>query len=733
MAVAERLVSVLRTAGRSRLGAGGQVRTGAERSSRRRISAALAALLVACAYMAAPGAVVGSDPAVPSQPAAAPPTAAACAPAAPGYYSCLSRLRTDIAPRSRAQVTRAALPLQLGAGGPGNPLGLQDAYNLASAEAANGGAGKTVAIVDAYDQPNAFVDVNVYRAAYDIPALLAYNTNGSPWFQKVNETGGTTPPTGTSWSLEISLDIDMVSAICPHCNILLVEANSASFGDLGAAVTYAATTGNTAGYGPVAAVSNSYGTGDFAGESLYDSLYYKNYPGVALTAASGDNGYGLLYPASSKNVVAVGGTALSAGGPSRGGWTETAWSGAGSGCSANESKPSWQADYGCPTGRTGADVSAVASCSTPLAVYDSIDGNWIAVCGTSAASPIIASLFALAGGPGASPAAKDLYNAPGDLYDVASGSNGTCSPAYLCTAEVGYDGPTGLGTPDGVGAFTSAAATVPDAPMNVTASAGNAQASVSFSPPAASGGSPISAYTVTSTPDGKTATATASPITVTGLTNGTAYTFTVAATNGQGVGEASAPSNSVTPTPSMATVPGAPTNVTATAGNGQARVSFAAPASNGGSPITAYTVTSTPGGKTANGSATSITVTGLTNDTAYTFTVHATNSVGNGPESAPSNRVTPTAPLAITTASLPAGRLSRFYSVSLKATGGLTPYTWALNSGTLPPGLTLAASGTISGTPTRTGTYSFTVSVTDRATPPDVATSKTLSITISRR
>ena len=625
---------------RTRLPRGTAPRAAGQTSTR----LALAVLLVSLAAATAPGAVAGAGP---TAPAAAPPTAAACAPAVPGYYTCLSRLRTDIAPRSRAQVTRAALPLQLGAGGTGNPLGLQDAYNLASAEAANDGAGKTVAIVDAYDQPNAFADVNVYRTTYRIPALVAYNTNGSPWFQKVGQTGGT-PPTGSSWSLEISLDIDMVSAICPHCNILLVEANSASFGDLGAAVTYAAKTANTAGYGPVVAVSNSYGTGDFAGESYYDSLYYKNYPGVALTAASGDNGYGLLYPASSKNVVAVGGTALSAGGTGRGGWTETAWSGAGSGCSANESKPSWQTDYGCP-GRTGADVSAVASCSTPLAVYDSIDGGWIAVCGTSAASPIIASIFALAGTtPGTYPA-QDLYHAPADLYDVVSGSNGTCSPAYLCTAEVGYDGPTGIGTPynstGDLSAFTSAAATAPDAPMNVTATAGNARATVSFSPPAASGGSPISAYTVTSTPDGKTATGTASPITVTGLTNGTAYTFTVAATNGQGVGEASAPSNSVTPTSS-------------------------------------------------------------------------------------------TAPLTITTTSLPAGHLHKSYSATIQATGGVSPYSWTITSGALPPGLTLAAStsttDTIYGKPTRTGTFSFTVTVTDGSTPIQT-TSKAFSIKILRK
>jgi hypothetical protein len=697
---------------------GGTARRAAGRTSAR---LALVVLLVSLAAATAPGAVAASNPAAP---AAAPPTAAVCGPAAPGYYSCLSLRRTDIAARARSQVTPLQLP-----GGFG-PADLQSAYGLTTAAASGDGAGETVAIVDAYDQPNAFADVNQYRTTYGIPALVAYGSGSSgPWFQKVNETGGTTFSTNTSWNLETSLDIDMVSAICPNCNILLVEGNSASFGDLGTAVNYAANETSGTAYGPVVAISNSYGTSDFAGESLYDSLYY-NHPGIAVTAATGDSGYGLLYPASSKDVVAVGGTALTSVSPR----TETAWSDAGSGCSSNESKPSWQADYGCPKGRTAADVSAVASCSTPVAVYDSVDGGWIEVCGTSVASPIIASTFALAGAPGATPA-KDLYDAPAYLNDVTSVSNGTCSPAYLCTAEVGYDGPTGLGTPNGIGAFTSSAATAPDAPMNVTATAGNGQATVSFSPPAASGGTAITSYTATSNPGGftNTGTPTATSITVTGLTNGTAYTFTVTATNGTGPGEVSTPSNSVTPTATTATVPGAPTIGTATAGNAQATVSFSPPASNGGSPITSYTATSSPGSKTATGTptATSITVTGLTNGTAYTFTVKATNAVGSSSPSAASNSVTPTGPLTITTTSLASGRLNRAYSATLKATGGVSPYTWTITAGTLPTGLTLAAStGTISGTPTKTGTVSFTVTVTDST---KTAVSKALSITISSR
>ena len=180
-----------------------------------------------------------------------------------------------------------------------------------------------------------------------------------------------------------------------------------------------------------------------------------------------------------------------------------------------------------------------------------------------------------------------------------------------------------------------------------------------------------------------------------------------------------------------ATVPGAPTNVPASAGNGQATVTFSPPASNGGSSITSYTVTSIPGGLTASGVASPITVTGLTNGTSYTFTVHATNAVGNGSESLASNSVTPTAPLTITTTSLPAGRVTRSYSATVQVTGGTIPYTWKIASGALPPGLTLDTSlGTISGTPTKSGSYSFTISVSYGAS--QTAT-QALSIKIMRK
>ena len=181
-------------------------------------------------------------------------------------------------------------------------------------------------------------------------------------------------------------------------------------------------------------------------------------------------------------------------------------------------------------------------------------------------------------------------------------------------------------------------ATVPATPAAPTATRGNQLATLTFSAPA-NGGSPITGYTATSTPGGVTASGAASPLTVTGLTNGTPYTFTVRATNAVGDSAESPASNSVTP----ATVPGAPTIGTATAGDTQATVPFTAPASNGGEAITGYTATSSPGGLTATGASSPLTVTGLTNGQAYTFTVKATNAVGDSADSAASNSVTPVA------------------------------------------------------------------------------------------
>ena len=266
--------------------------------------------------------------------------------------------------------------------------------------------------------------------------------------RKVNQSGGTTPPTKNGgWAQEISLDLDMASAICPNCKILLVEASSSSMANLAAAEDTAARLGATV-------ISNSYGGSEFSGETATDSHYH--HPGVPITVSSGDNGFGVEYPAASPYVTAVGGTSLARASSTARGFTEKAWSGAGSGCSVYEFKPAFQSDTGCAR-RTVADVSAVADPSTGVAVYDSLAyqgaSGWMVFGGTSVSAPLVASVYALAGNGASIGDAGHAYANAASLFDVRSGSNGSCSPAYLCTARAGFDGPTGLGTPNGVGAF----------------------------------------------------------------------------------------------------------------------------------------------------------------------------------------------------------------------------------------------------------------------------------------
>ena len=413
------------------------------------------ALLAATATLTlgATGAVSASTHPLSGQPAVAHPAAAsypqgkiyshpdykrACAAARAGHASCLVLIRTNVAQHLQPAARPDAAPTGVGYG----PSDLQSAYALPSS---TGGGGETVAVVDAYNDPNAQADLDAYRSAYGLPACDA------GCFSVVNENGQTSPlpadAGSTGWDVEESLDIDMVSAICPNCDIDLVEANSASYDDLGTAVNSAVALG--AGF-----VSNSYGGGESSSDTTYDSEYY-NHPGVAVTASAGDSGYGVEYPAASQYVTAVGGTSLSTDSGTSRGWTESVWDGTGSGCSADDPKPSWQTDTGCAN-RTNNDVSAVADPNTGVAVYDSYsEGGWLEVGGTSASSPIIASTFALAGIPAAGTYPSSyLYNDPGALNDVTSGSNGSCSPSYLCTAGAGYDAPTGLGTPNGTADFT---------------------------------------------------------------------------------------------------------------------------------------------------------------------------------------------------------------------------------------------------------------------------------------
>ncbi|MEV5879951.1 hypothetical protein AB0L75_38225 [Streptomyces sp. NPDC052101] len=361
----------------------------------------------------------------------------------PGHVACLAEARTDVV--QHLTVGPDTTPSGYG------PSDLQSAYNLPSSTA---GSGRTVAIVDAMDDPNAESDLAAYRSQYGLTAC----TTANGCFKKVNQTGGTTYPSADSgWAGEISLDLDMVSAACPQCHIMLVEASSTNMSDIGRAENEAVALG--AKY-----VSNSFGGPEDPTETTADVQYF-NHPGVAITVSAGDSGYGVQYPASSPYVTAVGGTSLSRASNTRG-WSESVWSngstdGTGSGCSADEAKPTWQSDTGCGK-RTVADVSAVADPATGVAVYDTYGASgWDVYGGTSASSPLIAATYALAGTPTANSYLSSYpYGHRSALNDVTSGSDGTCSTSYLCTAGTGYDGPTGLGTPNGTTAFAGGAGTV---------------------------------------------------------------------------------------------------------------------------------------------------------------------------------------------------------------------------------------------------------------------------------
>ena len=635
---------------------------GLSRRSRRtgRVSRGPRVLILLALCGLAASAVGGSAAAAGPVPIPAPDPASfarACPDPAPGELACFALHRTT----GVLQTIPVGVSPAATVGGFG-PSDLASAYKLPT----NLGSGKTVAIVDAYNDPNAESDLATYRSQFGLPAC----TTANGCFRKVNQNGAASPlpASNSGWSSEIALDIEMVSAVCPQCHILLVEANSPTTTNLGTSV-------NTAVAQGAVAVSNSYGGSESSSDPSTGTTYYKH-PGVAITVSSGDSGYGVEFPASSPWVTAVGGTSLRTASNGRG-WTETAWGsvsnsngGAGSGCSAFETKPSFQTDAGCAR-RTVADVSADADPATGVAVYDSYgSGGWTVFGGTSVASPIIASVYALA----SAPAAGDFPNSypyanPSALFDVTSGSNGSCGSSYLCTAGAGYDGPTGLGTPNGVAAF-GPATTVSDfsvavsptsasvapgsnatATVSTAVTSGSAQsvslgasglptgATASFSPATINAGSsstltiatssstPTGTYTVTITGTGTSATHTTTfTLTVQSSTssdfsisvspasasvvagNGTAATVSTAVTSGS----AETVSLSASGLPSGATVTFTPASVS----------------SGSSSSLTIATSSSTPAGTYP------ITITGTaatgSHTTSFTLTVTAASTCAAG-------------------------------------------------------------------------------------------------------
>jgi hypothetical protein len=398
-----------------------------------------------------------------------------CAPPAPGQASCdanIAVLRSSgalVRPRVHPQQALAdvqqrppggrlsRLAVQIGGAGTagaadistgqpapaaGTPAWLQQAYDLSYLSATQG-AGDTIAVIDAYDDPTAESDLGIFRSTYGLPAC----TTANGCFRKVNEWGyaRSLPAPNSGWEPEEALDLDAVSSLCPNCHIILVEASSASESDLAKAMA----TGVALGANQL---SNSWSIP--SSKPLADKFTWS---GVATVAATGDYGYddhlnpytapGDVYPAATPGVTAVGGTTLAAADVARG-YGEAAWSSAGSGCDTAEPKPFYQSDPGC-TGRSYADVSADADPETGLGVYDSGSGGWVLVGGTSLATPLIAAGEAVTGVAGATP--QWAYTDQALLNDPVSGSNGPCAASIfdICNAGVGYDGPTGMGSMSG--------------------------------------------------------------------------------------------------------------------------------------------------------------------------------------------------------------------------------------------------------------------------------------------
>jgi subtilase family serine protease len=360
-----------------------------------------------------------------------------------GYAACLARVLTDAKGRAvNPNVVAASY----------GPAQFHSGYNLPTTV-----IGKhTIAIIDAFSEPNIMSDLNTWNAHFGLPATKkctkAKQTN---CLAVLNQNGQTSPlpPPDVNWGVEIALDVETAHGICQNCRINLYEAQSNSFANLEAAVNKAAATAR------VVAISNSYGAnGDCGPIAAY------NHPKKAVTVSSGDLGYVLQCPAALNTVVAVGGTTLNlTGGGAYS--SESAWSGGGSGCSVASAAQSWQtsasnwAAIGCGSGRGVADVSADADPNTGAVIYDSFGfGGFGVVGGTSLAAPLIAGVYALANNVGNwNYPAQSVYQSPGSLHDVTTGSNGSggaCTAHPLqCHAGVGFDLPTGIGTPNGLGGF----------------------------------------------------------------------------------------------------------------------------------------------------------------------------------------------------------------------------------------------------------------------------------------
>jgi len=351
-----------------------------------------------------------------------------------GNFVCKSHLRIG----GDRRISPDATPSGLG------PADLASAYKLNAAKTSTA----TIAIIDAFHYANAESDLATYRSQFGLPAC----TVASGCLKIVNQNGAASPlpaapPAGDDWNLEAALDLDMASAACPSCKLVLVEAQDDQGNGLFIAQNAAAALAG------VVSISNSWGGPSPGNEGTLDTQFFTHTQNVNVFVSSGDSGNTGTsgdYPSTSEHVFAVGCTHLVRSTATRG-WTETAWSGAGSTCSRVLAEPSFQTGTvptAACTRRAASDISAVADPNTGVAVFNRNDGGFVVVGGTSASSPFVAGVFARYGISGTAHNASFAYSHKADFFDVTSGRNGRCTSA-LCRAAAGWDGPTGLGTPNG--------------------------------------------------------------------------------------------------------------------------------------------------------------------------------------------------------------------------------------------------------------------------------------------
>ncbi len=530
------------------------------------------------------------------------------------------------------------------------------------------GYGQTIAIVDAFDDPNIENDLGVFSSEFGLPSC----TTANGCFVKATPQG--LPRTDQGWALEISLDVEWVHAIAPGAKILLVEAKSNSFSSLLGAVDYAASQSG------VHQVSMSWGGSEFSSEASYDGHFQVS--GVSFSASSGDSGTGIIWPAVSPYVVGVGGTTLNVDslGNVQG---ETAWSGSGGGVSAYESIPTYQNGFNQYAGRGVPDVSYDADPNTGVPVLDTFgyqgSSGWFQVGGTSVGAPQWAAALAIANGGGAALSSQSfgtetsLYKAAGgtsynlnNIYyrDITSGSNGACGS--ICTAAPGYDFVTGLGSPLSNNLIpylqpsSTPTFTVSSSASSLTISAGgSAQSQITVASTngftgtvnlvASTSSTAISASLSSSLVSLTSTTTSATTLTVSAASTTAAGSYSVTVTGTSGT-----LSSSTSVAVTVQTVPSAPQNLVATPGNAQVTLSWSAPASNGGSAITNYNVYrgTSSGGEAflaPAGNVLTYTDTAVTNGNTYYYQVTAVNIVG---ESARSNQASAAPSASITQPSL---------------------------------------------------------------------------------